>query len=145
LIPTTPILWNKICWPRKEWPFLRRSLDPKKCCLLFSGLLHKNEYIPGVLSFKIKFSSKIGPPYCGSLVFVSESLRWCSKFEFIKKVKPFKIRSIEVEQHRVERSYHKCYSTLYSLQCSSTLCGSSSLIRTSIKGQSHKKFMRLSL
>jgi hypothetical protein len=49
-------------WPRKEWPFLRRLLD-QTTFLLFSVLLHKNEYIPGVLSFKIKFSSKIDPPY----------------------------------------------------------------------------------
>jgi hypothetical protein len=33
----------------------------KKLVLLFSVLLHKNEYIPGVLSFKIKFSSTIPP------------------------------------------------------------------------------------
>jgi hypothetical protein len=26
--------------------------------------LHKNEYIPGVLAFKINFSSKIDPPHC---------------------------------------------------------------------------------
>jgi hypothetical protein len=36
----------------------------KTLFLLFSVLLHKNEYIPGVLSFKIKFASKIDPPYC---------------------------------------------------------------------------------
>jgi hypothetical protein len=35
--------------------------------LLFSVLFHKNEYIPRVLSFKIKFSSKIDPPYCISV------------------------------------------------------------------------------
>jgi hypothetical protein len=42
-------------WPRKELPFL----DQKTFFLLFSVLLHRNKYIPGVLSFKIKFSSKI--------------------------------------------------------------------------------------
>jgi hypothetical protein len=31
--------------------------------LLFLVLLLNNEYIPGVLSIKIKFSSKIDPPY----------------------------------------------------------------------------------
>jgi hypothetical protein len=35
----------------------------KKFFLLFSVLFHKNEYIPRVLSFKIKFSSKIDPHY----------------------------------------------------------------------------------
>jgi hypothetical protein len=32
--------------------------------LLFLVLLRKNEQTLGVLSFKIKFSSKMGPPYC---------------------------------------------------------------------------------
>jgi hypothetical protein len=39
----------------------------KKLFFLFSVFLHKNEYIPGVLSFKIKFSSKIDPPYSTSI------------------------------------------------------------------------------
>jgi hypothetical protein len=34
----------------------------KTLFLLFSVLLYKNEYIPGVLAFKIKFLSKIDPP-----------------------------------------------------------------------------------
>jgi hypothetical protein len=37
----------------------------KKLFFNVCGILHKNEYIPGVpvLSYKIKFSSKIDPPY----------------------------------------------------------------------------------
>jgi hypothetical protein len=50
-------------WPRKTWPFLKRSLDQKSFVLLFLVLLCKNEQTLGVFSFKIKFSFKIDPPY----------------------------------------------------------------------------------
>jgi hypothetical protein len=69
LIPINPILRKKIWGPYIVLDPEKNDLSSeghltKKLFLLFSVLLHKNEYIPGVLTFKIKFSSKIDPPYC---------------------------------------------------------------------------------
>jgi hypothetical protein len=63
--------------------------------LLFSVLFHKNEYIPGVLSFKSKFLSKIDPPYCagcgGEVRVSSSSHRFGYGYEAVRiRVNPIK-------------------------------------------------------
>jgi hypothetical protein len=47
--------------------FPQKVTWPKNFFLLFSVLFHINEYLPRVLSFKIKFSSKIDPPLCAAM------------------------------------------------------------------------------
>jgi hypothetical protein len=69
----------------------RMTFPQKGTFLMFSVFfLHKNENISGVLSFKIKFSSKIDPPY------PTICITGTGTFSLLQWGKPFKVSKMFV-------------------------------------------------